>query len=113
MTKKQKILLVIFLTMFLVPEILWSPVLNILLELGQSGNVTPLRDNFLMSSDNLIYFRIINFIQLVGIISAIILLFKIKRGGLINWFVIFVLLLLALSNFVVFYLSFALGNTGF
>ena len=37
MTKKQKIWFAIFLAMFLVPEVLWSPVNDFYYELLQSG----------------------------------------------------------------------------
>ena len=113
MTKKQKIWLGIFLAMFVIPELLWSPILNILHELWQTGNVTPLRENFIMDSDNLLYFRLTNLIQLIGIIFASAILVKTKNKNFIHWFLLLILILLSLSNLIVFYLSFALANISF
>ena len=55
MTKKQKIWLGVFLALFIVPEVLWSPVGNFVYEIMQSGNAGgthPVRLNFLQVSDN-------------------------------------------------------------
>ena len=64
MTKKQKIWLGISMAMAIVPEILWSPVVNFYYEfyLGtQTSNIYPLRNNFLQNSDNIIYLKSILF----------------------------------------------------
>ena len=86
MSKKQKIWLGVFLAMFIIPELLWSPILNTLYELWQSGNVIPFRENFIMASDNLLYFRLVNFMQLVGIVFASVVLFKTSNKKFISWF---------------------------
>ncbi len=53
MKKQQKIWLGIFLAMFILPELLWSPVENLVYDLLQnSNNVKIFRPNFLTVSDN-------------------------------------------------------------
>jgi len=82
MTKKQKIWLGIFLAMFLIPEALWSPVGNIVYELtqtGQSGGTHPFRYTILQNSDNLAWLRLVFFIQLVGVVSSLIALFRARE----------------------------------
>ena len=113
MSKKQKIWLGIFLAMFIIPELLWSPILNTLYELWQSGNVIPFRENFIMASDNLLYFRLVNFMQLVGIVFASVVLFKTSNKKFISWFLLSILILFSFFNLVVFYLSFAFAGVSF
>lgn len=113
MTKKQKIILAVFLAMFIVPEVLWSPVGNTVYELTQSGNVIPFRHNFLMVSDNLVYFRMVNFIQFIGILSSLIVSLKVKGEKFLNWLFLIILSVVTLVNLCVLYLSFALANISF
>jgi hypothetical protein len=100
----QKKLLWLFGAMFLIPEILWSPVLNFYFEFFQSSrssNVQPLRYNFLQNSDNLNYLKLVIFIQLIGLLLHTIFLIKNKKNiniKTINY------LLLIISSFVVLFL---------
>jgi len=69
LTKTQKVWLWISATMFLVPEILWSPVANFLYTLYKGGNrPVILRDNFLLDSDYRKLLIWIVFVQLIGIL---------------------------------------------
>jgi len=74
MTKIQKIWLWIFVAMFAVPEILWSPVVNFYYEFLQSSwtsYVQPFRDSFLQDSDNLNYLRFVIFLQFMGLLLSL------------------------------------------
>jgi len=93
MTKKQKIWLWIFIAMFAVPEILWSPVANFYYEFLQSGwtsYVQPIRDNFLQDSDNLDYLRFVIFLQFVGLLLFLSFLVKNKliKNKILRYFLI-------------------------
>ena len=82
MTKKQKIWMWIFLAMFIVPEILWSPVGNFyyeLLQSSESGGTHPFRNNFLQNSDNLNNLKFVIFIQFIGLLLFLIYLIKNKK----------------------------------
>jgi hypothetical protein len=83
MTKNQKIWMWVFVAMFAIPEILWSPILNFYYQLSQtnrSGGTYPLRYNFLQNSDNLNYLRLIIFMQLIGLLGVLIIVVKNKNG---------------------------------
>lgn len=70
MSKMQKGWLWIFGAMFVVPEILWSPIINLYYEFyqsGYSGNVQPFRNNFLQNSDNLNYLKLVICLEFIGI----------------------------------------------
>ncbi len=97
--------------MFLIPEILWSPVVNFYYELSPtsvSGNTHPLINNFLQKSDNLDYLKFVIFIQLGGLIIFIVSLVKNKTNlkSVVYW-ILFVLALL-IFIFVAFALYFAM-----
>jgi hypothetical protein len=83
MTIKQKIWMWVFIAMFAVPEILWSPVANFYYEFLQSSwtsYVKHFRYNFLQNSDNLNYFKFVIFLQLIGLIGSLILMLKDKNN---------------------------------
>lgn len=79
MSKKQKIWFAVFLAMFAVPEVLWSPVSNVIFGLLKD---MPYRDNLLMRTDNrdLLVFTV--FTQFLGIfgINSFLLFKKIYRS---------------------------------
>lgn len=99
--------------MFIVPEVLWSPVSNLVYDLLQnSNNVQIFRPNFLTDSDNtnlLLYFLAF---QLVGIVSSLIMALRSKLN--INiWLkslIIFILLVISIINGLVFYIAFSLRH---
>ncbi len=110
MTKKQKIWLSVFLAMFIVPEVLWSPVGNFYYEFYQGmkqSTVYPFRDNFLQHSDNLSILKIVVFIQCVGAALFLYVFWKHRRevsNQYSRWIIILLsLLLLILSGFFVYF----------
>jgi len=77
MTRLQKIWMWIFIAMFAVPEILWSPVANFLYTFWKGGNIPSiLRDNFLISSDYRKLAIIVIFIQGIGALLSSVLIFR-------------------------------------
>lgn len=117
MTKKQKIILYSFLGMFIIPELLWSPVGNLFYELsqtGKSGGVKPFRLTFLDSNVNAL--STILFVQFLGATLSVIYLIylnkRIKRKPLL-WFGVIILGLLAITTFYLFGFSINLRNIGF
>ena len=112
LTKKQKIWLWIFIAMFAVPEILWSPVANFYYEFFQSSwtsYVQPIRDNFLQNSDNLSYLKFVIFLQLIGLLGALIFSLKNKNSKNRTLTYFFVALLSVLILIVGFSLYFAMS----
>jgi len=72
MNKIQKIWLAVCGSLFLVPEILWSPLLNFYYEffqLGRGINVQPIRNNFLTSVENVDKVVIVFIIQAIGLLG--------------------------------------------
>jgi hypothetical protein len=119
MSKAQKIWLGVFLAMFLVPEILWSPVGNFVYELfqtNQSGGTHPFRQTFLENSDNINSLSVVLFIQLFGIVITIIYLVVIHKqikNKTLFWLVATASFLLSAATFLSFGLSISLRNIGF
>ena len=119
MTKIQKIWLGVFLTMTMIPEILWSPVGNAIFELSQtsrSGGTHPFRNTFLEKSDNINTLSTILFIQFLGLFISFIYLIVLRKQILnkkVLWLSLGVLLILAVINFFIFGLSISLRNIGF
>ncbi|MBU2523774.1 hypothetical protein KKG71_01100 [Patescibacteria group bacterium] len=72
---KKNILLIIFLALFLVPELLWSPVTNIIL--GLRVNYIFRDTAFLSFSSSTIL--LIYVIQIIGAIGSSIFLFKVSK----------------------------------
>ncbi len=76
----QKIWLGVFLAMFIVPEILWSPVGNFVYELEQDTNhVTALRINFLTKSENIDLWSWVLLLQFFGLLFTAIYLIVLKK----------------------------------
>ncbi len=119
MTKTQKIWLAVFLGMFLVPELLWSPVGNFIYELSiqaHSSSTRPFRDNFLQNSDNIYILYTVFTIQLIGLLITIIYLLIFReqfKNKLLFWLLIFVLFILAIVVFLTYGLSVSLRHIGF
>lgn len=113
MTKKQKIWLSVTSAMFILPEILWSPVSNIIYELLQkTNNVQPYRINFLMNSDKIVYLSFVLFAQFVGCLLTLIFFLKHKHNNILFWTVILLLILLTFVTLFIFYMSITLGKNG-
>ena len=115
MTKKQKIWLGVFLAMFLVPEILWSPVGNIIFELFQSGNAVSLRNNFLTNYQHIFIYRFVLILQLSGLLftSITFLKFNTFKNKFLKYFLYSIFLIFTFLCLIVVYLSFALNNISF
>ncbi len=75
MTKNNKILFWVGMGLFIIPELLWSPVLNYLYELLQigSGEISSLRMNFLLNNQNygFFWYGFIVALQLLGLLIMI------------------------------------------
>ena len=105
--------------MFLVPEILWSPVGNFVYSLIKptvNGSIQTLRVNFLMDSDNINIYSTVLFIQLVGsvcyFVYAVTHSNNIKHKILFGIFGVFSFLFAVLAFFS-FGLSVSLRHIGF
>jgi len=99
MTKKQKIWLAVFLAMFLVPEILWSPIFDFYYQLyqtDQSGGTHSFRQNFLDNSDNVNILKCIISFQLFGLLSSLLFLIKSNLNKIIKIIFISIFLLMIL-----------------
>jgi hypothetical protein len=112
MTKKiQKIWMWVFIAIFAIPEILWSPVLNFYYELSQtsiSGGTHPFRNNFLQNSDNLKYLKFIIVIQLIGLLLTSFFLLKNKynTNKIIKYlFVLLLVVFLIATGFALLFIS--------
>ena len=110
MSRIQKYLLWLFGAMFLVPEILWSPIVNFYYELSQtsvSGSTHPLRDNFLQNSDNLDYLKIVFFVQSISLLIFIIIFIKSRQSIKVPLPIFSIITIILLLIFLM--LIFALG----
>ncbi|MFA5990984.1 MAG: hypothetical protein WC794_01915 [Candidatus Doudnabacteria bacterium] len=100
MTKVQKIWLSVFLAMFLVPEILWSPAVNFYYQFIKGmyvSNVPVLRMNFLQNQDYIASLKVVYLIQALGLLFALISIFRFKKTN-IKWLYISILLILLILN---------------
>lgn len=109
MIKKQKILLGIFLALFLVPEILWSPVGNFIYSVFQSGSVHPkvLRPTFLQEYRYEKLLITILFMELISLILASGLVIRLKNVNKYLRVIGAIVLILSLLSFaLLFYFLF-------
>ena len=113
MNTKQKTLLGIFLGMFVVPEILWSPVVNFIYSIFApqvNNSIQTWRANFLTNSSDSTNFLIVVFIQLIGLIGTLLVLRKINTN---RWFKILLYLIISIFFIItgfVFYVAFSLRH---
>lgn len=109
MTKVQKLWLGVFLAMFLVPEILWSPVVKSYISITGgtvSGHYKMFRPNFLDGYEKVDLWGNIILLQLFGIISLMIYLTILKKNIKQQiYFWISEILLACLAIFVFIYYS--------
>src|SRR3989344_3307388 len=118
MSKKQKIWLGVFLAMFIIPDLLWSPVGNFGYELYKShyGNTYPFRNNFLQDSDNVNMLSTVLFIQMLGLFSSAVCLVIINKSVKNKWLLWLSVIILLFASVIVFYLfgfSIKLRSFGF
>jgi len=100
MSKKQKIWLGIFLAMFIIPELLWSPVLGLL----------PFGKIFVSNSDNHQTLTIIVLLEFLGLLFSVITLGSSKNKTFLVWFGMVFTTIIALWSFYIFYLLLATLN---
>jgi len=106
MTKVQKTWLWVFGAMVVVPEVLWSPVINLYYEFFQSsysGYVKPFNNNFLQNSDNLKYLKFVISLQFIG--AVLFFMFWIINKKSVNsklwfWIILFASLFVVLVSFL-------------
>ncbi len=108
MNKKSKISLSIFVGIFVIPEILWSPIGNFIYQLGQTGNsggTFPFRNNFLNNPDNTYAYVTILFIQFLGLLLTTFYIAKYNISAKKNllWLLIVLLTILSVLIFLIFY----------
>ena len=118
MTKMQKVWLIVFLGMFLVPEIFWSPVGNQFYQFynTQFGNTHPFRMNFLNNPDNANILSTILFVQFVGLLASFVYLLIIHKSiqnKVILWASCLLLFLATVVIFFLFGFSVSLRHIGF
>jgi len=107
----QKIWFWIFGAMFVVPEILWSPLVNLIYDIFQnSNNVKTLRPNFLTNPNNIYILLYIIFFQFIGVLGTTIITIKSKLNLIPKIFLVATMTILLLVNGFILYLVFALRN---
>ena len=108
MTKTQKILLTLSLVIFLMPEVLWATLSNVVYEFMQNGgNVLPYRNSFLMSYKFEALYKAIIILQFVSIIIFFSLWIMIKtnvKSNAVFWFISILSGLALLVTLGIFYL---------
>ena len=115
MTKRQKIWLTVFLAMFVVPEILWSPVGNFIYELYKNTGF-PFRLTILEKTDNINILSTVLFIQMLGLLFSSIYLAVIHKNvenKIVLWGSSILLFLAAVIVFLLFGFSVSLRHIGF
>lgn len=102
LNKTQKIWTWIFIAMFAIPEILWSPIGNFLHTFWRGGN-TPaiLRNNFLMHSDYRGLLIFVIFLQSFGALACLVLTYKSSTKNWLKASLTLLLLLFFILSFVI------------
>jgi hypothetical protein len=116
MNKIQKLWLTIFLAIFIIPEILWSPLMNYIYSLTvplMNGSVQVVRNNFLLQTQNINLYNSVVFIQFLGIFLAFIYWIVVGRkvqNKLMFWSIVLLFFILSLVTLIVFGLSVSLRH---
>ena len=109
LSKIQKIWLWIFGGMFIVPEVIWSPVINLIYNLLQnSNNAKILRPNFLTDTDNLYILLYVLCIQFIGILGSAIIITRGKMSFKFKILLVLPMLVLLLITGLILYIAFSL-----
>ncbi len=114
MAKKQKIWLAVFLAMFLVPEILWSPIGNFLYNMVRfifglgEGRVFYGLLSFPDSSESSVFLIICLLIQILGLSGTLSFVLRMSIKRLVKYLLLILLIVLIISNlfFLVFVVNF-------
>jgi hypothetical protein len=109
MAKNQKIWFVVFGAIFLIPEILWSPLVNFYYELLRTGDVFPLCANFLTNSDNFAIWKLVLWVQFFSLLLASGVLAMSNSKKIIKFGGISILILLASATLLATLFHFGLG----
>jgi len=108
MNKSQKIWLWISILLFIIPEILWSSIGNVLYSFFQSGKINPsiFRNNFLLEYKNESLLKLFIIIQLFSIISAMFCVIKCRKNIPLSllWISAFVFSIFLIMTVFIFYL---------
>jgi hypothetical protein len=109
MTKKQKTWLWVFLGLFIVPEVLWSPILNYLYSVFSNSptGISIFRSNFLINYnfENLYYLIIC--IQSISIFSCVYIWLSIKKSvsnKMFFWFILSAFIAMSIVLLFILYL---------
>lgn len=119
MTKGQKVGFWGVLGLFILPELLWSPVGNFIYSLMKptvNGSVQILRDNILLTTSNNNLYSIVLFIQLLGLFASAIYLIVLNKSIKNKWLLwpsVVILLLASVEVFYLFGFSINLRSIGF
>lgn len=117
MKKIYKVLLGVFMAMFLVPELLWSPAGNFVYEfLSDTAYVRPFRKSFLFEFGNDNFLSTVLFTQFLGVFSTFIWLIVFHKhipNKITFWSALTIAFLLSIVLFFCFGLSISLRNFGF
>ena len=97
--------------MFIVPELLWSPVGNLIYEFSQNSG-QPYRNNFLMNMDNIGWLNWVLLIQALGLLFLVIFLWKNFKRSFLYCLAALLVTILMLIVFYLFYISITLGRHG-
>jgi len=94
--------------MFIVPEILWNPVVNILYSFFQSGKINPntFRNNFLLEYRYEPLLKFFITVQLIGIMLTMFYIIKYRKNvkNLIFWPLVLICSVLVIITAFAFYL---------
>lgn len=115
MTKIQKIWFTIFLAMFIIPELLWSPVVNFVYELYKNTGF-PVRNSILEKTENINLLSSVLFVQTLGLLLTAIYLLAVRKNiknKIIFWMGFVLLFVSTILVFYLFGLSVSLRNIGF
>jgi len=113
MSKAQKIWMWIFIAMFALPELLWSPVLNFVYIIYKGGNIPViLRNNFLMSSDYRSLLVLVLFIQTIGALLFLIKFIKVPLSFILKIILSIIFTLLFIITLAVFLFMLMTLNIG-
>ncbi len=108
MTKTQKIWMWVFLAIFLIPEVLWSPIINVLTSFFGNGKNNPqiFRKNFLTLYANENLLKIVITVQLIAILLFLFKIIKNKKniGLSLFWFFLIFGVLFCVCTLFAFYL---------
>jgi len=85
MSKKQKVWLYVFLALFVIPEVLWSPAINYIYELSQMSTrdeLSAFRNNFLTQGNyGFVWYGFVLLIELIGLVGISYLFFKFRSNS--------------------------------